>query len=290
MTHGWPDDPTGAYRAYLLTAAATSASRSSWTSADGPLPTLYLSHGATQVYSDAAWIQQLADWGKRLPKPLGIVIVSAHWEDAPMRLSNPTAGTPLLYDYGGMPAEFYRLQYATPGAEWVAQAVRSLFSDQVVHEDRRGLDHGAFVPLMMMYPAADVPVIQLSIPTQHPESLIALGRRLGELRQNGILVIGSGHMTHGLPFLTREMMFEGHIPGWSSDFDAWAADALERRAVDELLDFRSRAPGMPYAHPTVDHFIPIFIALGAGDIEKHPAITRVEGYTAGFSKRSFELA
>ncbi|MBE4741957.1 hypothetical protein HW845_45250 [Streptomyces sp. ND05-3B] len=109
------------------------------------------------------------------------------------------------------------------------------------------------------------------------------------LAEEGVLVIGSGLMTHGLPFITRAML-DGQVPGWSADFDAWAADALARGVADELATFRTRAPGMPYAHPTVDHYIPLFITLRAAAHPDRPVRTTVEGYTIGFSKRSFQTA
>jgi 4,5-DOPA dioxygenase extradiol len=154
---------------------------------------------------------------------------------------------------------------------------------------RRGLDHGAWVPLTVMYPAADIPVLQLSLPTYDPMTLLALGRRLQPLRDEGVLIIGSGFLTHGLPFL-REFRPDAAAPGWSSEFDAWAADALARGDVDELAAFRDRAPGMPYAHPTVEHFVPLFVALGAGDRPDAPARTAIDGFWLGLAKRSIELA
>ncbi len=138
-----------------------------------------------------------------------------------------------------------------------------------------------------MYPAADIPVLQLSLPTHKPELLLRLGSHLAHLRERGILVIGSGFMTHGLPFLTPEMFYGNAVPGWSREFDAWAADALARRDVDELAAFRDRAPGLPYAHPTVEHFTPLFVTLGAADGD---IVTPIEGYAFGLSKRSLQIA
>jgi 4,5-DOPA dioxygenase extradiol len=126
------------------------------------------------------------------------------------------------------------------------------------------------------------------MPTQDPLRLLDIGRRLRELLSEGVLVIGSGFMTHGLPFVTREMFTEGAVPAWSSDFDAWVADALARGDVDELAAYRHRAPGMPYAHPTPDHFTPLFIALGAATDPERPVHTAIDGYMMGFSKRSFQ--
>jgi 4,5-DOPA dioxygenase extradiol len=160
-----------------------------------------------------------------------------------------------------------------------------------VHEHgSRGLDHGAWVPLKVMYPDADIPVLQLSMPTHDPSRLLALGERLRTLREEGVLVVGSGYMTHGLPFLTREMFAGQVVPGWSSDFDAWASDALANGNVEELARFRSSAPGMPYAHPTVEHFTPLFVTLGAASDPTAPVTTTIDGYALGLAKRSFEAA
>ncbi len=156
-----------------------------------------------------------------------------------------------------------------------------------VHPNR-GLDHGAWVPLKVMYPHADLPVLQLSLPTNAPHKLLDLGRRLRELRSEGVLVIGSGFMTHGLQFATREMFYENAIPGWSSEFDAWAAEALDRGDVDALANFE-RAPGMPYAHPTVEHFTPLFVTLGAATDPEVPAQTVIDGFQFGFAKRSVQV-
>jgi 4,5-DOPA dioxygenase extradiol len=141
-----------------------------------------------------------------------------------------------------------------------------------------------------MYPYADVPVLQLSMPTLDPARLLDIGRRLRSLREEGVLVVGSGFMTHGLPFLTREMFVDNLVPGWSSDFDQWAAEALAKGDVDLLADFRTKAPGLPFAHPTVEHYTPLFITLGAASTADEPATTTIEGYAFGLSKRSLQVA
>jgi 4,5-DOPA dioxygenase extradiol len=140
-----------------------------------------------------------------------------------------------------------------------------------------------------MYPAADIPVLQMSLPTLDPARLLELGRRLRPLRAEGVLIVGSGFLTHGLPFL-RDWRPDAPAPGWSADFDAWAADALSRGAVDELLDFHHRAPGMPYAHPTVEHFAPLFVTLGAATDPEAPPLQTIDGFFLGLSKRSFQVA
>ncbi|MEV0686883.1 class III extradiol ring-cleavage dioxygenase [Nocardia sp. NPDC050378] len=263
-----------------------------WISDDGPLPALYLSHGGGPMPLESPrWLDPLHDWARALPKPKAILVVSAHWESAPLSL---TADRPeeLVYDFGGFDPLYYSMRYDTPDAGELARQVTGLMPD-TEHPHRhtgRGLDHGAWVPLKIMYPAADVPVLQLSLPTEHPDRLLAIGERLRPLREQGVLVIGSGHMTHGLPFLTPEMMHENKVPGWSADFDAWGADALARGDVAELARFRTAAPGMPFAHPTVEHFTPLFVTLGAATDATTPVTTTIDGYEFGLSRRSFQIA
>ncbi|WP_443208970.1 dioxygenase family protein, partial [Rhodococcus rhodochrous] len=151
------------------------------------------------------------------------------------------------------------------------------------------LDHGAYVPLTVMYPDADIPVLQISLPTLDPERLLQLGARLRPLREQGVLIIGSGFTTHGLPFL-RDPRPEAPAPGWSAEFDHWTAEQLARGDVDALLDFRHRAPGMPYAHPTVEHFAPLFVTLGASDAPGRGIDQVVDGFWMGLAKRSFQVA
>jgi 4,5-DOPA dioxygenase extradiol len=271
-----------------LERVATLPAQPVWTPADGALPSLYISHGAPPTFEDAAWMRQLHDWARSLPRPRSILIVSAHWEAAPLSISSTAPGTELVYDFGGFAPMYYRMRYDTPDNSALARQVVAVLPDEV-HEHRgRGLDHGAWVPLKIMYPEADVPVLQLSIPTHDSDTLLRLGRRLRELREQGVLVIGSGFMTHGLPYLdwSRPEL----VPGWSRHFDDWAAEALARGAVDELADFRAKAPGMPYAHPTVEHFTPLFVTLGAATDPEAPVTTTIDGYAMGLAKRSFQAA
>jgi 4,5-DOPA dioxygenase extradiol len=283
--------PAGAYDDFAVSAEPRSAAQPAWEPSDGPLPALYIGHGAPPLLDDALWMSQLADWTHAMPKPRAVLIVSAHWEAAPLMLSSPAAGTPLVYDFGGFQQRYYTLTYRTPDASAFAREVASLMPDSApAHQHpSRGLDHGAWVPLKIMYPLADVPVLQLSIPTSDPLALLSLGERLRPLRETGVLVIGSGFLTHGLPFLTREMITGESVPGWSADFDAWAADALGRGDVETLANFR-RAPGMPYAHPTADHFLPLFVTLGAATDPSAPAPTVIDGYWMGLAKRSFQVS
>ncbi len=254
------------------------------------MPALYIGHGAPPLLDDPVWSAELKQLAGSLPyRPKAILIVSAHWESAPVTLSASRAE--LVYDFGGFAPHYYQMRYDTPDASAFAQRIAQMMPDgETVHQHRtRGLDHGAWVPLKIMFPEADIPVLQMSLPTHDPASLVGLGARLRELRDEGVLVIGSGFLTHGLPFL-KEFRIDAEAPGWSKDFDAWAAEAISKGDVDELAAYRSKAPGMPYAHPTVEHYTPLFVALGAGTSVDAPAEQIIDGFWMGLSKRSLKIA
>ncbi len=260
-----------------------------WRPGDEPLPALYVSHGAPPLFEDGDWMARLFTWARRLPRPRSILIISAHWETAPIALSSPAAGTPLVYDFAGFDPIYYRFRYPTPDASVLAAQVGAVMPDgQGPVVTGRGLDHGAWVPLMAMYPEADVPVLQLSIPTERAGDLLALGERLRVLRSQGVLVIGSGFMTHGLRFL--DWANPDRVPGWSLDFDLWVQEALATGNLDDLAAFRSRAPGMPYAHPTVEHFVPLFVTLGAATDPSVQPDVAIDGWMYGLSRRSLQVS
>ena len=252
------------------------------------MPALFISHGAPPLVDNPTWVSQLKDLAAGLPKPKAILMASAHWESAPLMLG-ATETVPLVYDFGGFPRRYYQVQYRAPGAPELADRVAKLMPDsERVARTGRGLDHGAYVPLTVMYPDADVPVLQMSLPTLEPDKLLEIGRRLRPLRDEGVLIVGSGFTTHGLPFL-RDFREDAPAPGWSKEFDAWTAETLARGAVDELAGFRDRAPGMPYAHPTIEHFAPMFLTLGAsGDPEQAPE-QPIDGFWMGLAKRSVQF-
>jgi 4,5-DOPA dioxygenase extradiol len=255
------------------------------------MPALYIGHGAPPLLDDPVWSGQLRELAADLPRPQAILIVSAHWESAPLALSASGPGVELVYDFGGFAERYYRMTYETPSATTLAERIIAMMppTERVHQHSSRGLDHGAWVPLKIMYPEADIPVLQMSLPTHDPEKLLALGGRLRELRDEGVLIIGSGFLTHGLPFL-KEFRIEAQAPGWSVDFDRWAAEALARGDVAELAAYRTSAPGMPYAHPTVEHYTPLFVTLGAATDPEAPGQQVVEGYWMGLSKRSLLVA
>lgn len=254
------------------------------------MPALYLGHGAPTLLDDQTWPAELAAWARALPRPRAILTVSAHWQSAPLTLG-ATTPAPLVYDFYGFPERYYRVRYDSPGAPDLAARVRALMppGEEVAERPDRGLDHGAYVPLIPMYPDADIPVLQISMPDLQPAHLFEIGRRLAPLRDEGVLIMGSGFMTHGLPFVHEYWDGRAGAPEWSVEFDRWAAETLERGDLDALFDFRNRAPGMPYAHPTVEHFAPLFVALGAATAPGEAPTFTIEGYWLGLAKRSFQV-
>ncbi len=250
------------------------------------MPAIYLSHGAPPLADDPLWPGQLAAWSRDLPRPASILVVSAHWESAPMTLGATTT-VPLTYDFGGFPQHYYQVRYPAPGAPDLAARVRGLI-DGPVHDSTRGLDHGAYVPLVEMYPSADIPVLQLSMPTLDPARLLALGRRLAPLRDEGVLIVGSGFFTHNL----RGLMWGAGVdeaPAWSKEFDAWGNEALTGGDVDALLDFENRSPSGRLAHPRTEHFAPLFVTLGAGEPDLSTQQTVIDGFWGGLAKRSVQF-
>ena len=287
-----PEVPGKAFEEFLTQNLGKAQAQRGWEATDAPLPALYLSHGAPPVFDDREWMDDFFRWAQSFPKPRAILIVSAHWESAPLALSTPHGSAGLVYDFGGFADIYYTMRYDTPDAFDLAAKIAALMPEgEALHQSNsRGLDHGAWVPLKVMYPLGDVPVIQMSMPTHDPGRLLELGKRLKPLREEGVLVIGSGFMVHGLRHATHEMLFFNKIPTWSHEFDAWVHQALEQGDIDTLANYKELAPGMPYAHPTVEHFTPLFVALGAASTPDARVKTAIDGYRFGFSRRSIEVA
>ena len=240
-----------------MTSSNRSGDRSTPTAA---MPVLFLAHGAPPLLDDAGWVGELAAWGKALPRPRAIAVVSAHWEQRPLAIG-AVRPLPLIYDFYGFPERFYRLQYAAPGAPELARRIQALLAAAripCVGDPERGLDHGTYIPLLCMYPEADIPVLQISLPSESPDELLAVGRALAPLRREGVLLIGSGFHTHNLRALALR-----ETPAWAFEFDAWSADALARRDLDALADYRRKAPGVRESLPTHEHFVPVLVAAGA---------------------------
>ncbi len=258
---------------------------------DQRMPVIYLSHGAPPLADDPVWTRQLADWSAAMPKPSSVLMVSAHWEDDPLTLS-ATETVPLFYDFWGFPQRYYEVEYPAPGAPGLADEVERLLNDanqRVQRDSERGLDHGAYVPLVEMYPAADVPVLQISMPTLDPKALFTIGQRLAPLRDQGVLIVGSGFSTHNLREMNWHAGPDGNPPSWSIEFDDWLNRTLVARDLDALIDFQAKAPAPHIAHPRTEHFAPLFIALGASSDSGLESESEVEGFWFGLSKRSVQF-
>ncbi|MFJ9691662.1 dioxygenase [Kitasatospora sp. NPDC101183] len=257
------------------------------TAAPERMPTLYLSHGAPPLADDPVWPGQLAAWSADLPRPKAVLMVSAHWEEAPLALGAVTT-VPLVYDFWGFPEHYYRVRYAAPGAPELAERVRKLLrapGTPVQDIPDRGLDHGAYVPLVEMYPEADVPVLQVSMPTLDPQRLMEIGRRLAPLRDEGVLIVGSGFFTHNL----RALSSDGRVSSVMTEFDDWGRRALAAHDLDALLDFEHKAPAGRLAHPRTEHFAPLFVTLGAGEADLDSQRSVIDGFWMGLAKRSVQF-
>jgi 4,5-DOPA dioxygenase extradiol len=198
--------------------------------------------------------------------PTAVVVISAHWETEDEVRITSAARHSLLYDFGGFPDELYKLTYAAPGAPDLARRIGEMLRDggfRSVRDARRGLDHGAWVPLRLMYPDAGVPVVELSIPgARSPAELYRIGALLAPLRREGALVLGSGGIVHNLRRLDWQHR-DGPVQAWALDFENWFTERLEAWDLESLFQYRTAAPSAALAVPTTEHFHPVFVALGA---------------------------
>lgn len=252
------------------------------------MPAIFAAHGAPILLDDAVWMGELAAWAASLPRPQSILMISAHWERRPTTLG-ATRTVPLVHDFYGFPEKYYRTRYAAPGAPGLAARVRGLLrraGSGCADAPDRGLDHGAYVPLVAMYPAADVPVLQVSMPRLDAGELLELGRALAPLRDEGVLVFGSGFLTHNMNYAFRPV-----TPPWAREFDGWAADVLSRLDFEALVDFRERAPAVRTALPTWEHFAPVLVAAGAAADERSRVEFPISGFwmDGAFAKRSVQF-
>ncbi len=218
------------------------------------------------VLQDSPARRFLEGLGERLPRPKAIVVFSAHWETAGAPAVPLAEDCSTIHNFGGFPKALFDMQYCAAGAPEVAEQAAALFAAAgiaVGRSARSGLDHGAWVPLSLIYPEADVPVMQISLvrgagPAAHEK----LGRALEHLRHEGILVIGSGALTHNL-YEFRERPVDAPVPGWVSEFELWMRERLESNDHEALLEYRSRAPSATQNHPSEEHLLPLFVAMGA---------------------------
>ena len=230
------------------------------------LPSLFISHGApTLPLDDCPARSFIAGLGTALSRPKAIIAVSAHWDtDNPAVNSVPLNET--IHDFYGFPEALYRIQYPAAGSPAVAARIRSALESagfRTTVDTERGLDHGAWVPLMLMYPDHEIPVVQLSIQSRMgPAHHKNLGQAIMAMRDE-TLILCTGSFTHNLRLMDRSDL-NAPQPQWVQEFSDWIHAALIERRVDALLHYRTLAPFAPRAHPEDDHFMPLFVALGAG--------------------------
>lgn len=250
------------------------------------LPVLFVAHGSPMLALDPDAGAPLAAWRRSLPRPRAILVISAHFERAPLTLTS-LGSQPLVYDFGGFPEALYRVQYPAPGSPWLAERVLALLAGREVVQSDRGLDHGAWTVLAHLYPAADVPVLELSMPrTDRAPALIDMGRALAPLRDEGVLIMGSGNLVHNL----GRVDWSGHAvtPTWARTFDDWIAGVIVRRDWDALADDERVAPELRLAHPTPEHLRPLLPVVGAAGTDT--GTTVFTGWELGsISRRSVQF-
>jgi 4,5-DOPA dioxygenase extradiol len=247
----------------------------------GHVPPIFVSHGAPSLGVDPTRGGELARWAQGLPRPRAILAVSAHWR-APVLSRGSTAARPaLLCDVDGFPPELApdalrEIAWSAPGAPDLAYELHSLLP--VERASDRGWDTGVWTPLVHMFPAGDVPILQLSLVLgATPRTLFGIGRKLGVLASRGVLIVGSGGITHNLEALDPRS--DAPSPDWARAFDSWAANLLADAEIEELLRYRTMGPSAHLAHPTAEHLEPLFVVAGAASLYDH---------AVGFPQRGFE--
>jgi 4,5-DOPA dioxygenase extradiol len=245
-------------------------------------PSVFLAHGSPlSALGGDAHSAALKHFGQAHSDARAIVIVSAHWQTPAPLHATSWEHAPLVYDFGGFPDELYRITYPVPGDPALAARIPG-----AIPELKRGLDHGAWVPLRLTWPEARIPVVQVSLPAAGPEEVFALGRALRPLRDEGIIVIGSGGIVHNLGLVHFSEKSSGIDP-WAAEFDRWVAARAAAQDTPAMFAYRTSAPDAGLAVPTSEHFDPIFVTLGAAWPEERME-TIYEGFHYGnLSMRSF---
>lgn len=253
---------------------------------------IFVSHGSpTLIFDDVPARDFLLGLGKSLPRPKAILVASAHWETPSPRITAAPAPT-TIHDFGGFPPIMYEQQYPAPGDPALAESIQGLLIKagiQATLDDRRGLDHGAWVPLKLSWPDADIPVLQLSLQTHlGPRHHYDIGKALQPLTEEGVLIIGSGSLTHDL----RSVSWRGpsEEPDWVKSFGDWTDQALKEGRTEDLLNYRRIAPNAARNHPTEEHFLPLFVTLGAGGPDVTPHLLHTSVTFSVLRMDAFEFA
>jgi len=248
------------------------------------LPVLFFCHAAPTLALDTQAGAEFAAWGASLTTPKLGLVVSAHWEHHPLSLGHSGSHQELLYDFFGFPEELYQVQYPAPGgASWMPRLETVL--GPLGRVEGRHLDHGVWVPLVHFWPLADVPILQLSLPKSFSnKALLQLGQALAPLRNEGVMIITSGALTHNL----RRIDWSNRQgpEAWAVEFEDWAMQALQRIDVEALCQ-PEQCPAYAMAHPTADHYRPLLVALGAAG--QDPLQSQIQGWEMGsFSRRNLQ--
>lgn len=228
------------------------------------LPVVFISHGTPLSALDAEKRSIFSSWAKEIEVPRFILVISAHWETEGVCIGT-TKSMPLIYDFDHFPPELYQIQYSAPPAEQLAERVRALFSArgwEVQERNQRGWDHGVWVPLVQMYPEQTIPILQISLPMDFsPNDLVMMGKILYPLREEGVLIMGSGQITHHLS--AKHSNANAEIEPWAREFDEWIKQKLMNWEFYELVMLRMKAPFYRENHPTEEHLFPFYVTLGA---------------------------
>jgi 4,5-DOPA dioxygenase extradiol len=253
----------------------------------GHVPPIFVSHGTPALAVDAERGRELGQWGRDLGRPRAVLVISAHWKAASLSRGSTAAHPRQLHDFEdhaahSLPDALANVTYAAPGAPDLAYDVHSLLPVERVAD--RGLDHGVWAPLVHLFPEADVPVLQLSLVLgARPRALFAIGRKLGVLASRGVLLLGSGGITHNL----AESAPRADAPpaDWAREFDGWVANTLADAELDDLLEWRTQGPNARQAHPTPEHLEPLFVIAGAASLYDHAVGFPVRGFEHGTLSR-----
>lgn len=258
---------------------------------DVPQPAVFVSHGSPMTAIEKGpYPQALAAFGQSV-RPRAIIVISAHWQDQGLKIG-AAAQPEMIYDFGGFPRELYEIQYPAPGSpelavEASAELGRAGFD--VTLEKTRGLDHGAWVPLRLMFPEARIPVVPISLPLEaSPQEMFRIGASLSGFRKKGVLIMGSGGIVHNLRLMHWAEKV-APVDTWAQEFQNWVRDAVQRRDLASLFDYEKLAPHVSQAVPTDEHFLPLFPVLGAA-AQYTQAVSIFEGVEYGnMSMYSFQL-
>jgi 4,5-DOPA dioxygenase extradiol len=262
------------------------------------IPVVFVSHGSPSLAVDPVRGAELAAWAKTLPKPRAILVISSHWQATSLSRGSTASRPKLLRDFddfeghdgfgaASLPRALHDLTYAAPGAPDLAYELHALLPVERAAE--RAWDHGVWSPLVHMFPAADVPVLQLSLVLgATPRALFAIGRKIGVLAARGVLVLGSGGITHALA--EADPRPDAPAADWARAFDAWVATVLADAELDDLLQWRTKGPNARLAHPSPEHLDPLFVVAGAASLYDHAVGFPIRGFEHGtLSRRCVQL-